>query len=109
MPTEGAEGQREPGRGSVSRLDHCFMLASGRDRAMVFCRAEGFDRDAARERVESTLRADKGYPRFELAYLGVLDYREMESQVEGMLEPFEILGPVWLAYFRWEGAAEVGD
>lgn len=90
----------------MSRVDHCFMLASGNDRALAFCRADGFDRTEARRQVETTLRSGKGYRNFELAYLGVLDYREMEARVEAMLEPFEMMGPVWLVRLSWEGAAK---
>ncbi|MEX2535231.1 MAG: hypothetical protein WD273_06470 [Trueperaceae bacterium] len=66
---------------------------------MAFCNAVHFDRDRAKALVEEVLRGAKGSDDFNLAYLGQLDYREMEPGVESMLDPFEMHGPVWLVYF----------
>jgi hypothetical protein len=86
----------------VSRLDHCFLLRTAEgERAMAFCNSAGRDREPARQEIATVLRREKGYESYDLAYLGMLDYREMEAPIEAMLEPFEKFDPVWLVYFRW--------
>ena len=92
----------------MSRLDHCFLFAGAGERAMAFCPADDFDRPAATELVQAALERFEEFPEFDLAYLGVLDYQEMDPRAGGMLEPFEKLGPVWLVRFRWTEAAPTG-
>lgn len=93
----------------MSRLDHCFLLALEGERAMAFCPADDVGRAEARQLVESALQRFEGQPSFDLAYLGILDYREMDASAEGMLEPFEKLGKVWLGFFRWQEKARVPE
>lgn len=85
----------------MSRLDHCFLLAtSAGERALAFCVAGATGREEARAQVAGVLEREKGFESYDLAYLGLLDYREMEPPVESMLEPFEKFDPVWLVFFR---------
>lgn len=67
---------------------------------MAFCASGKRDREEAREQVMGVLEREKGYESYDLAYLGLLDYREMEAPVESMLELFEKFDPVWLVFFR---------
>ena len=67
---------------------------------MAFCASGRGGPEEAREQVAGVLEREKGYESYDLAYLGLLDYREMEAKVESMLEPFEKKDPVWLVFFR---------
>lgn len=82
------------------RLDHCFLLSmrDGRN-GMAFCAAGERDIEQARTEAVRVLEREYRGVGSELAYLGLLDYRQMEESVTDKLSGFIKRDPVWLVFF----------
>jgi hypothetical protein len=79
------------------KKDHTFVLSiTGEPKlAIAFCDSSKADKLAARVEVEKVLGA-REIPSYQLAYLGLLDYGEMDPEIVDHLHYFEKYEKVWL-------------
>ncbi|MEX2541328.1 MAG: hypothetical protein WD314_05945 [Trueperaceae bacterium] len=85
----------------MGRLDHCFLLKMRDGRSgMAFCAAGERNIERARDEASRALEREEYGQESELAYLGLLDYRQVEDSATDMLGAFIKRGPVWLAFFE---------
>lgn len=80
----------------MARKDHMFLVGLPDQKlGIMFCSFDGYDKMQAYEEVKKVLEEVKNYDSYNLNYLGVLDYVEMDPGIKDLLDYFEKHNPVW--------------
>ncbi|GIN22918.1 hypothetical protein [Siminovitchia fordii] len=88
----------------MEHRDHVFLLSlPDKKIGMTFCKSKGFDKMKARKETEHVLDNVKGFDSYELNYLGVLNYKDMDLGIKDQLHHFEKYDPVWLLVYGLKG------
>lgn len=81
----------------MSKKDFVYFLTIPDDDklAIAFCNSENDTPHSAKQKINQVLMK-KGLESYQLSYLGLLDYREMDRSISNHLHFFEKYGEVWL-------------